>query len=82
MPEDEFELYFSGKAVPPGSWEMHFSESIHTMQEMSNVLTDLERRHLNFLKNAEALKDKMRESQVMGFLFSLDAYKIKCGGGS
>jgi hypothetical protein len=61
---------------------MHFSESIHTMQEMSNVLTDLERRHLNFLKNAEALKDKMRESQVMGFLFSLDAYKIKCGGGS
>jgi len=81
MPEDEFELYFSGKAVPPGSWEMHFSESIHSMQEMANVLTDLETRHTRFLKNVDGLKGRMRESQVqyylMGFLFSLDAYKIK-----
>jgi len=65
MPEEEFQLYFSGKAVPPGSWEMHFSESVHLMQEMGNILTDLEGRHSIFLQNVEALKKNMTESQVI-----------------
>lgn len=64
MPEEEFQLYFLGKAVPPGSWEMHFSESLHMMQEMTNMLSELEIRHSHFLKNVESLKKKMTESQV------------------
>ncbi|CAG7835639.1 unnamed protein product, partial [Allacma fusca] len=63
MPEKEFQDYVSGRAVPLGSWEMHFSESLHALQEMTNAVDELEHRSQEFLKNAEHLKQKMKHKQ-------------------
>jgi len=67
MNEKEFDDYVSGKAVPLGSWEMHFSESLHAIQEMTNAVTEIENRSQEFLKNAENLKQKLKQRQVITF---------------
>jgi len=64
IPEEEFQDYVSGRAVPSESWENYFSEPLHVMQEMSNMLTDLDRRHKDFLKNVESLRRNMESKQV------------------
>lgn len=64
MPEEEFQDYLTGRAVPMESWENYFLESIHAMEEMSNVVSELELRQQEFLKNVEKFKENMRDKQV------------------
>lgn len=64
MPEEEFQDYMSGRTVPMESWENYFLESIHAMEEMSNVVSELELRQQEFLNNVEKFKKNMKDKQV------------------
>ncbi|ODM90317.1 Rab5 GDP/GTP exchange factor [Orchesella cincta] len=63
MPEEEFQDYMSGRSVPMESWENYFLESIHAMEEMSNVVSELELRQQEFLKNVEKFKKNMKDKE-------------------
>jgi hypothetical protein len=64
LPESEFEDYVSGRAVPSESWDNYFSESLHSMQEMSKMLSEVDDKHKEFLKNVENLKKNMDQKKV------------------
>jgi len=68
LPEDEFEDYVSGRAVPSETWENYFSESLHTMQEMTKMLSEVEERHQEFMNNVDNLKKTLQLKKVTLFV--------------
>ncbi len=64
MTEEEFDDYVSGKSIPSESWENYFSESLHSMEEMSNDLLDMKTRHDTFLQNVDTLRTSMQQKHV------------------
>lgn len=64
MTEEEFEDYVSGRTIPSESWDNYFSESLHSMEEMSNDLIEMKSRHDDFIRNVDVLRKNMQQKQV------------------
>ena len=64
MDPDEFESYFTGRAVPPGSWQssLLMCEGLQVMAQNLKTLQELRGRHDKVLK--ETLKLQVSEKAV------------------
>ena len=65
MNEEEFESYFSGSALPPGSWQssLLMCEGLQVMSQNIALLADLKVRQNKVLSEALKLKEEMNSFQ-------------------
>lgn len=66
MNEEEFESYFSGTAMPPGSWQssLLMCEGLQVMSQNIALLSDLKTRQNKVLSEALKLKEEMESFQT------------------
>jgi len=63
MPESEFNDYLHGKAIPSETWDSYISESLHSMRELSSVVSEMKQRHEEFLQNIENLRQTLKKKE-------------------
>merc|ERR1719369_2001088 len=66
LPQEEFDSYMSGEAIPPGSWEasLLMCEGIQTMSHNLKTLADLSELQSKIMADCETLEKEMIEFQA------------------